>query len=296
MIPFVYAVSLFFDKKGIAKCVCIIYEVSPALLLMNHQGLKSELELYAKLFPSAEFLFAVANEVNGVKLHQRTMDLPETLFTFFVQGVFFTIVLYFCESHLKKLIRAVLKKNYVEDLTKYYGSYCALKRTTYGVKPEDCFGLVGASGAGKTSTFDIITGLRLADGGSVSMGDEFVTSTKKIGYCPQFDAMLPRLTCRQNMVIIAGIIGFGGQKRRVSIGTALLNPSKLVILDEPTAGLDPEARHHIWSLLKFVRSGGRALLLSSHSMEECEALCSRIGVLVKGRLVAIGASQALKSR
>ncbi|RCN27485.1 hypothetical protein ANCCAN_26780 [Ancylostoma caninum] len=88
----------------------------------------------------------------------------------------------------------------------------------------------------------------------------------------------------------------GGQRRRVGIGVALMNPSKLVILDEPTAGIDPKTRHDVWGLLKKMRLSGKAIVLSSHSMEECEALCSRIGVLVKGRLVAIGASQALKTR
>ncbi|KHJ97276.1 hypothetical protein OESDEN_02743 [Oesophagostomum dentatum] len=87
----------------------------------------------------------------------------------------------------------------------------------------------------------------------------------------------------------------GGQKRRISIGVALMNPSKLVILDEPTSGIDPETRHRVWALLQAMRISGRALVLSSHSMEECEAICSRIGILVKGRLVAIGPSQALKS-
>ncbi|KHJ97892.1 hypothetical protein OESDEN_02131, partial [Oesophagostomum dentatum] len=96
----------------------------------------------------------------------------------------------------------------VQDLTKYYGSICAIKKTTYGVKAEDCFGLVGASGAGKTSTFDIITGLRYPNSGRVFIGDQFVNRAQGIGYCPQFDAMSPRLSCRQNMVIIAGLIGY----------------------------------------------------------------------------------------
>ncbi|KHJ81898.1 ABC transporter, ATP-binding protein, partial [Oesophagostomum dentatum] len=154
------------------------------------------------------------------------------------------------------------------DLTKYYGPCCAVKRTTYGIQPEDCFGLVGASGAGKTSTLDTITGLHSPDDGSVFIGNRYVNSTQHVGYCPQFDALSPRLSCRQNMLVIAGIIGYkkpglivdemirfldltkhcnkafgrcsGGQRRRVSIGTALINPSKLVILDEPTAGIDPE--------------------------------------------------------
>ncbi|VDM68015.1 unnamed protein product, partial [Strongylus vulgaris] len=94
------------------------------------------------------------------------------------------------------------------NLTKYYGDNCAVKKITFGVRGEDCFGLVGASGAGKTSAFDIITGTRFANFGSVYIGNQFVNRTQGIGYCPQFDAMLPRLSCRQNMTIIAGLIGY----------------------------------------------------------------------------------------
>ncbi|CAJ0597082.1 unnamed protein product [Cylicocyclus nassatus] len=184
--------------------------------------------------------------------------------------------------------------------------------------------MLGANGAGKTSAFEIITGSRFANYGSFSIADQSINQTQGIAYCPQFDAMLPRLSCKQNMLLIAGMIGYkepaqvtermfrlldlekhatkkfsscsGGQKRRVSIGVALINPSKLIILDEPTAGIDPKTRHLIWELLKQMQSDGRAILISSHSMGECEALCSRIGVLVKGRFVAIGSSQKLKSR
>ncbi|KIH43956.1 hypothetical protein ANCDUO_26031, partial [Ancylostoma duodenale] len=94
----------------------------------------------------------------------------------------------------------------LQDLTKYHGATCAVKKTTYGVQTEDCFGLVGASGAGKTTTFDVITGLRFANNGRVFIGNQFVNRTQGIGYCPQFDALLPRLTCEQNMMVIAALI------------------------------------------------------------------------------------------
>ncbi|KAL6725832.1 hypothetical protein Aduo_007860 [Ancylostoma duodenale] len=278
----------------------------------------------------------------------------ETYGTFALHCAIFWIILIVYEFHFERfLLRSICEKTYIEksdvpdgsdiveerervknnisnfalavqDLTKYHGATCAVKKTTYGVQTEDCFGLVGASGAGKTTTFDVITGLRFANNGRVFIGNQFVNRTQGIGYCPQFDALLPRLTCEQNMMVIAALIGYknpkkvvdemlrflgltkhgnkavyrcsGGQRRRVGIGVALMNPSKLVILDEPTAGIDPKTRHDIWGLLKKMRLSGKAIVLSSHSMEECEALCSRIGVLVKGRLVAIGASQALKTR
>ncbi|CAJ0597023.1 unnamed protein product [Cylicocyclus nassatus] len=340
---FVYVISLIINGNEKAMCFLLFYELvgmfgtEPFL-----RKLKLNPENGAWLSPSyalSQGLFGKSDE--------------KIIVSFFVHGSIFLLILYLCEYHLDNLTRIFCRKTYVErsnisdsedviqereyvenytseftltvqNLTKYYGSKCALKGVTFGVRNEDCFGLVGPSGAGKTSAFAIITGSRFANNGSVYIGDQYVNRTQGIGYCPQFDAALPRLSCKQNMVIIAGIIGYkepssiveqmlrfldlekhakktfsncsGGQKRRVSIGIALLNPSKLVILDEPTAGIDPKTRRHIWELLKQMRSRGRALVLSSHSMEECEALCSCLGVLVKGRFVAIGASQTLKSK
>ncbi|VDL83478.1 unnamed protein product [Nippostrongylus brasiliensis] len=126
------------------------------------------------------------------------------------------------------------------------------------------------------------------------------------------------------MVIIAGLIGYanpkekvkellnklkmnphmnksywrlsGGQKRRISVAVAVLNRSRLLILDEPSAGIDPKARRDVWELLENAVNSGRSVILSSHSMDECEALCTRIGVLCHGRFIAIGDSQTLKSR
>ncbi|VDL68079.1 unnamed protein product [Nippostrongylus brasiliensis] len=89
----------------------------------------------------------------------------------------------------------------------------------------------------------------------------------------------------------------GGQRRKISVGLALLAPTRIIILDEPTAGIDPKARREIWEVLSIMRDSSQsALLLTSHSMDECEALCSRVAILRKGRLIAIGTSQQLKSR
>ncbi|KHJ83377.1 hypothetical protein OESDEN_16926 [Oesophagostomum dentatum] len=89
----------------------------------------------------------------------------------------------------------------------------------------------------------------------------------------------------------------GGQRRKISVGLALLAPTKIIILDEPSAGIDPKARREIWEVLSMMRdSSESSLLLTSHSMDECEALCSRIAILQKGRMIAIGTSQQLKSR
>ncbi|VDP17421.1 unnamed protein product [Heligmosomoides polygyrus] len=209
-----------------------------------------------------------------------------------------------------------------QGLTKYYGKTCVLKGTTYGVRYSDCFGLVGASGAGKTTTFAIITGSTLPNSGLAILGNRPVHGNAIVGYCPQFDSLLGCLSAFQNMEIVAGLVGqlrrfsytpsislsytislehcctyvCGGQKRRISVGVAMLSLSPCLILDEPTAGIDPEARRDVWKLLDGELDEGRSLLLSSHSMEECEAHCSRIGVLCRGRLIAIGDSQTLKNR
>ncbi|EYC40199.1 hypothetical protein Y032_0625g802 [Ancylostoma ceylanicum] len=156
----------------------------------------------------------------------------------------------------------------VEDLTKFYGKLCALKRTTYGIEHGECFGLVGASGSGKTTTFEIITGFRPASYGTVMLNNGVATRNVKLGYCPQFDAMLPRLSCFENVALLAGLTGYryaerkalealhivdlmehrhkafincsGGQKRRLSTAATVISSSELLILDEPTAGVDPK--------------------------------------------------------
>ncbi|KAE9555651.1 hypothetical protein FO519_001122 [Halicephalobus sp. NKZ332] len=212
----------------------------------------------------------------------------------------------------------------VRDVSKYFGSFCALRKLTFGVNPTDCFGLLGVNGAGKTTTFDILTGRALPTCGKAFVGGMNIKKMPVIGYCPQFDALAMDLTGRQTLTLLGELNGFsdiakrvncvlesiqmmpqadklvmhysGGQKRRLSIGVTLMSQASLIMLDEPTAGIDPKTRRHIWNLLTAVRDRKVAILLTSHSMDECEALCSRIGFLNKGSLISIGTSQHLKSR
>ncbi|VDO36449.1 unnamed protein product [Haemonchus placei] len=213
----------------------------------------------------------------------------------------------------------------VKNLCKMYGHLRAVDGLTLGVRSSECFGLLGANGAGKTTTFDILTGQSFATSGTARIGKQDVTKQICIGYCPQFDALLLDLTGRESLQILARMHGFphpaditdvvlrvvgmtdhadklvrycsGGQRRKISVGLAILAPTRIIILDEPTAGIDPKARREIWTALSIIRDNSEtALLLTSHSMDECEALCSRIAILHRGRLVAIGTSQQLKSR
>lgn len=212
----------------------------------------------------------------------------------------------------------------VKDLTKTFGRFTALNELCLAVDQKECFGLLGVNGAGKTTTFNILTGQSFATSGEATIGGHDVTEHISIGYCPQFDALMLDLTGRECLEILAQMHGFsdytakaelvlecvgmqahadklvrfysGGQKRKISVGVALLAPTQMIILDEPTAGIDPKARREVWELLLWCREhSNSALMLTSHSMDECEALCSRIAVLNRGSLIAIGSSQELKS-
>ncbi|CAO4362439.1 unnamed protein product [Caenorhabditis nigoni] len=213
----------------------------------------------------------------------------------------------------------------VDGLIKDFGSFRAVNGLSVSVGHEECFGMLGANGAGKTTTFDIITGLTMPTGGNVTIDGKDITKDIHIGYCPQFDAMLQQISCRQTLIVMAKLQGYpnvnevvemilecvgmkehgnklvkncsGGQKRKISVGIALMSRAHCIILDEPTAGIDPRARREIWDIIHEMREQDKcSIVLTSHSMEECEALCTRIGILRKGEMIALGTSQSLKSQ
>uniref|UniRef100_A0A9J2PC62 ABC transporter domain-containing protein n=1 Tax=Ascaris lumbricoides TaxID=6252 RepID=A0A9J2PC62_ASCLU len=212
----------------------------------------------------------------------------------------------------------------VHGLNKYYGKLHAVKDLTFGVKPDECFGLLGINGAGKTTTFDMITGISIPDGGTAAIDGRPISKGQTIGFCPQFDALMGCLDAKETLSLMASLCGFadvsarvetvleavslkpqarhlvkhfsGGQRRRLSIGVALISQARLIVLDEPTAGIDPKARRQIWNLLSAMREQRCAMLLTSHSMDECEALCTRVGIMNAGALIAIGSPQHIKSR
>ena len=159
-----------------------------------------------------------------------------------------------------------------------------------------------------------------------SMKNELDKVHKLIGYCPQFDAVLPELTGRQTLKIfslirgiprreineninrLANEFGFtqhlnkkikafsGGNKRKLSSSLAVLGDPQLIFLDEPTTGIDPQAKHQMWEVIKKIRDSGRAIILTSHSIDECEALCTKIGIMVSGEFKCLGSVQYLKNK
>uniref|UniRef100_A0A8B9C8D0 ATP binding cassette subfamily A member 4 n=1 Tax=Anser brachyrhynchus TaxID=132585 RepID=A0A8B9C8D0_9AVES len=192
-----------------------------------------------------------------------------------------------------------------------------------------CFGLLGVNGAGKTTTFRMLTGdTDVTSGDAVVAGNSILTDISSVhqnmGYCPQFDALDDLLTGREHLYLYARLRGVpaeeikrvaewgiqklglpmyadqlagtysGGNKRKLSTAIALIGCSPLVLLDEPTTGMDPQSRRLLWDSIVSVLRDGRAVVLTSHSMEECEALCTRLAIMVKGTFKCLGTIQQLK--
>uniref|UniRef100_A0AAR2JFK1 ABC transporter domain-containing protein n=1 Tax=Pygocentrus nattereri TaxID=42514 RepID=A0AAR2JFK1_PYGNA len=194
-----------------------------------------------------------------------------------------------------------------------------------------CFGLLGINGAGKTTTFKMLTGDIPASGGEAflngySIRTEMSQVHQNMGYCPQFDAIDDLLTGQEHLEFYARLRGVperevttvaqwgiqklglvkyssksagtysGGNKRKLSTAMALIGCPPLVFLDEPTTGMDPKARRFLWDCILSVIKEGRSVILTSHSMEECEALCTRMAIMVNGQFKCLGSIQHLKSR
>ncbi|KAG1667013.1 ATP-binding cassette sub-family A member 17 [Nymphon striatum] len=217
------------------------------------------------------------------------------------------------------------------DLTKTYGNMTAVDHLSLGIRKQECFGLLGMNGAGKTSTFKMITGdENVSDGNAYLDGydvkNKISQVQKRLGYCPQFDALIDEFTGAETLRLFARLKGVpehfidtvikrlsenltfeshlnklvqdysGGTKRKLSTAISLLGDSPIIFLDEPTAGVDPVARRFMWKAISDVKNDGRSVVLTSHSMEECEALCGRIVIMVNGKLCCLGSPQHLKSK
>ncbi|XP_056103062.1 phospholipid-transporting ATPase ABCA1 isoform X2 [Rhinichthys klamathensis goyatoka] len=219
------------------------------------------------------------------------------------------------------------------DLTKMYRVKLtpAVDKICVGVPAAECFGLLGINGAGKTTTFKMLTGDISPTAGDAfvngySIRSEMQLVQQNMGYCPQFDAIDDLLTGREHLEFYARLRGVpekevsmvaewgvqklglvkysgksagtysGGNKRKLSTAMALIGCPPLVFLDEPTTGMDPKARRFLWDCILSVIKEGRSVILTSHSMEECEALCTRMAIMVNGQFKCLGSIQHLKSR
>ncbi|XP_017058999.1 phospholipid-transporting ATPase ABCA3 [Drosophila ficusphila] len=217
----------------------------------------------------------------------------------------------------------------VNNITKKYKEKLAVRGISFHVAQNECFGLLGINGAGKTSTFKMLTGDEKITSGEAYIDGDNISTHKvhgKIGYCPQFDALFEDLTGRQTLRIycllrgirrrlvrdiiweISKSFGFqqhldkktkhysGGNKRKLSTAIAVLGNPSVLYLDEPTSGMDPGARRQLWQVIGLIRSAGKSIVLTSHSMDECEALCTRLAIMVDGEFKCIGSVQSLKNQ
>jgi ABC-2 type transport system ATP-binding protein len=211
----------------------------------------------------------------------------------------------------------------VHNLHKRYGEVEAAAGVTFDIAAGEVFGLLGPNGAGKTTTVECILGLRRPDGGRIEiLGMEHDTQSRqikaRIGVQLQATGLPPRLTVREVVDLFAQLFPralptgellelvslqdkakapsaslSGGQRQRLAVALALVNDPDLVLLDEPTAGLDPQSRRALWDVVGDLRQVGKTALLTTHYMEEAEQLCDRVAVMDHGRIIALDTPEAL---
>ncbi|GAA5004521.1 hypothetical protein GCM10023335_20790 [Streptomyces siamensis] len=206
----------------------------------------------------------------------------------------------------------------LDGVTKRYGAVTALDGVGLDVRRGEFFGILGPNGAGKTTLVEIVEGLREADSGTVTVlgrspWPRDTALLARIGVQTQASAFFARLTAGEHLRTVAALYGMdeatartalervgltdkenarvdhlsGGQRQRLAVATALLHEPELIFLDEPTAALDPEARRELWGLLRSLRSEGRTIICTTHYLDEAEALCDRVAIIARGRVVAL---------
>lgn len=216
----------------------------------------------------------------------------------------------------------------VENLYKSYDDRVVTNDFTLSIEKGESFGLIGPNGAGKSTIISMISGLFPPDKGKITVGGiELLKSTKQaqklIGVVPQEIALYPTMTAKENLMFWGRMYGLkgtvlksqveetleiigltdrakdkvgtfsGGMKRRVNIGASILHTPELLIMDEPTVGIDPQSRNYILETVKTLNENGMTIIYTSHYMEEVQLLCKRIGIVDKGELIALGSIEEL---
>jgi lipooligosaccharide transport system ATP-binding protein len=216
----------------------------------------------------------------------------------------------------------------ISGLRKSYDGREVVAGVDFELVPGECFGLLGPNGAGKTTTLRLALGLIQPDSGDITLLDHNVSThareaRTRVGVVPQLDNLDPDFTIRENLLVYGRYFGIsraelerripdlldyaglaaradariqtlsGGMKRRLTLARALINDPDLLFLDEPTTGLDPQARHVIWERLRQLTLRGKTLLLTTHFMEEAERLCHRLAIMDHGRIISVGTPREL---
>ncbi|MCW7538097.1 ATP-binding cassette domain-containing protein [Aquabacterium sp. A7-Y] len=216
----------------------------------------------------------------------------------------------------------------VDRLTKRFGANTVVDDLSFEIRTGECLGVIGPNGAGKTTTIRTCLGLTAPDSGQLSafglsLPAQVREAKARLGVVTQFDSLDPDFTCAENLRVFSSYFGLpkrvvdervpklldfaslqskanarpgelsGGMRRRLSLARALVNDPDLLLLDEPTTGLDPQARHLMWERLKLLLQQGKSILLTTHFMDEAERLCDRLLVLDHGRKIAEGRPRGL---
>lgn len=211
----------------------------------------------------------------------------------------------------------------VEHLVKNYGDVKAVNDISFQVMKGEAFGMLGPNGAGKTTTVEIIEGLRTADSGRISVLGLDVAKVparikQRIGVQLQAPSLLPLVTVQEILELFSSFYKYsvpvddmlellalkdsrkvlvknlsGGQQQRLSVAMALINDPDIAFMDEPTTGLDPQARRSLWSVIEDMRSKGKTVFLTTHYMEEAERLCDRVAIVDHGQIIAMDSPREL---
>jgi lipooligosaccharide transport system ATP-binding protein len=220
---------------------------------------------------------------------------------------------------------------HVDSLRKRYGALEVVRGVSFQVPRGECFGLLGPNGAGKTTTLRCCLGLTNPDSGSIRLADLPIPARARearirVGVVPQFDNLDPDFTVTENLLVFGAYFGMsrrdcaarveplldfagladkaqariealsGGMKRRLTLARAMINDPDILFMDEPTTGLDPQARHLVWDRLKTLLGEGRTIVLTTHFMDEAQRLCNRVAIMDHGTLISEDAPRRLIDR
>lgn len=218
----------------------------------------------------------------------------------------------------------------VSNLSKSFGHIHALRGISFHIRSGECYGLLGPNGAGKTTTISALSAILKPDGGEIIIAGfnpmkDPLKSKKCIGVIPQEIALYNELSARDNLMFWGSLYGMpkhelsertgevlellgltdrsrdkiktysGGMKRRVNIASALLHDPRVLLMDEPTVGIDPQSRNHIFEVVEKLHAGGMTIVYTTHYMEEAERLCDRIGIIDNGNIIAQGTLEELRT-
>jgi lipooligosaccharide transport system ATP-binding protein len=220
---------------------------------------------------------------------------------------------------------------HVNSLRKSYGTLEVVRGVSFHVPRGECFGLLGPNGAGKTTTLRCCLGLTHPDSGTIRLADLPIPARARearvrVGVVPQFDNLDPDFTVTENLIVFGAYFGLskrecqarvpklldfagladkaqariealsGGMKRRLTLARAMINDPHILFMDEPTTGLDPQARHLVWDRLKALLGEGRTIVLTTHFMDEAQRLCNRVAIMDHGELITEDAPRRLIDR